>query len=90
MANLVRESDLTRSHRPQTGATRSASSVTLGQKKALHQRSASRAARSSPPLLRIPRELELDASEATIRRDGERLIVEPMKRRPDLATLLAG
>jgi antitoxin VapB len=40
--------------------------------------------------LRIPRELELDADEATIRRDGERLIVEPVKRRPDLATLLAG
>jgi antitoxin VapB len=39
--------------------------------------------------LRIPRELELDADEATIRKDGERLIVEPVKRRPDLATLLA-
>jgi antitoxin VapB len=39
--------------------------------------------------LRIPRELELDADEAIIRRDGERLIVEPVKRRPDLATLLA-
>jgi antitoxin VapB len=40
--------------------------------------------------LRIPRELELDADAAIIRRDGERLIVEPVKRRPDLATLLAG
>jgi antitoxin VapB len=40
--------------------------------------------------LRIPRELELDADEATIRKDGERLIVEPVRRRPDLATLLAG
>ncbi len=40
--------------------------------------------------LRIPRELELDADEATIRRDGERPIVEPVKRLPDLATLLAG
>jgi antitoxin VapB len=40
--------------------------------------------------LRIPRELELDADEAIIRRDGARLIVEPVKRRPDLATLLAG
>ena len=40
--------------------------------------------------LRIPRELELDADEAIIRKDGERLIVEPVKRRPDLATLLAG
>ena len=40
--------------------------------------------------LRIPRELELDADEASIRSDGERLIVEPVKRRPDLATLLAG
>lgn len=40
--------------------------------------------------LRIPRELELDADEAIVRKDGERLIVEPVKRRPDLATLLAG
>ena len=40
--------------------------------------------------LRIPRELELDADEAIIRKDGERLIVEPVKRRTDLATLLAG
>jgi len=40
--------------------------------------------------LRIPRELELDADEATIRKDGERSIVEPVKRRPDLATLLSG
>jgi antitoxin VapB len=37
---------------------------------------------------RIPR--ELDADEAIIRKDGERLIIEPVKRRPDLATLLAG
>ncbi|AFL73433.1 antitoxin [Thiocystis violascens] len=40
--------------------------------------------------LRIPRDLELDADEAVIRRDGERLIIEPVKRRADLATLLAG
>ncbi len=40
--------------------------------------------------LRIPRELELDADEATIRKDGARLIVEPVSRRPDLAALLAG
>ena len=40
--------------------------------------------------LRIPRERELDADEAIVRKDGERLIVEPVKRRPDLATLLAG
>jgi antitoxin VapB len=40
--------------------------------------------------LRIPRELELDADEATIRKEGERLIIEPVSRRPDLATLLAG
>ncbi len=39
--------------------------------------------------LRIPRDLELDADEAIISKDGERLIVEPVKRRPDLATLLA-
>lgn len=40
--------------------------------------------------LRIPRELELDADEAIVRKDGDRLIVEPVRRRPDLATLLAG
>ncbi|WP_373506428.1 antitoxin [Thiocapsa sp.] len=40
--------------------------------------------------LRIPRELELDADEAIIRKDGECLIIEPVKRRPDLAKLLAG
>jgi antitoxin VapB len=44
--------------------------------------------------LRIPRELELDADEAIVRKDGDRLIVEPVPRRPDratpLATLLAG
>ena len=40
--------------------------------------------------LRIPRELELDADEAIVRKDGDHLIVEPVRRRPDLATLLAG
>ena len=36
--------------------------------------------------LRIP--LVLDADEAIVRKHGERLIVEPVKRRPDLATVL--
>ncbi len=40
--------------------------------------------------LRIPRDLELDADEAILSKEGERLIIEPVKRRPDLATLLAG
>jgi len=40
--------------------------------------------------LRTPRELELDADEAIVRKYGDRLIVEPVRRRPDLATLLAG
>lgn len=39
--------------------------------------------------LRIPKELELAASEATIRRDGERLIVEPIPRQPRLTEVLA-
>ncbi len=39
--------------------------------------------------LRIPRDLELDADEAIISKDGERLIVEPVRRRPSLAALLA-
>jgi antitoxin VapB len=40
--------------------------------------------------LRIPRGFELDADEAILRKDGEPPIVEPARRRPDLATLLAG
>lgn len=40
--------------------------------------------------LRIPRGFELDADEAILRKDGDCLIVEPVRRRPDLATLLAG
>jgi len=39
--------------------------------------------------LHIPRELELNANEAIIRRDGARLIIEPVQRGQDLATLLA-
>lgn len=35
------------------------------------------------------RYFELDADEAILRKDGDCLIVEPVKRRPDLATLLA-
>lgn len=39
--------------------------------------------------LRIPRDLEMDADEAILSKEGERLIIEPIKRRADLATLLA-
>ena len=38
--------------------------------------------------LRIPRDFELDADEATIRREGDRLVIEPVKRRR-LLNLLA-
>jgi antitoxin VapB len=38
--------------------------------------------------LRIPREFELPGSEAIIRKEGDRLIVEPVKR-PSLLALLA-
>lgn len=31
--------------------------------------------------IRIPRELELDAAEATIRKEGKRLVIEPVARR---------
>jgi antitoxin VapB len=37
--------------------------------------------------LRIPRELELPGDEALIRRDGDRLIVEPVRKRSLLAVL---
>ena len=37
--------------------------------------------------LRIPREFELDGNEAIIRKEGERLIVEPLKKRGLLALL---
>jgi len=39
--------------------------------------------------VRIPRELELDAEEATIRREDDRLIIEPMRKKGLLATLAA-
>ncbi len=38
--------------------------------------------------LRIPREYELDADSAIIRKEGDRLIVEPVKR-PGLLAVLA-
>ena len=39
--------------------------------------------------LRIPREFELDAEEATVRKEGDRLIIEPVKKEMGLAALLA-
>jgi antitoxin VapB len=38
--------------------------------------------------IRIPRELELDAAEATIRKEGNRLVIEPVAR-PSLLDLVA-
>ncbi|NJL28423.1 MAG: AbrB/MazE/SpoVT family DNA-binding domain-containing protein [Thermoanaerobaculia bacterium] len=38
--------------------------------------------------LRIPRDLELPGREAVVRKEGDRLIVEPLKR-PSLLALLA-
>jgi len=40
--------------------------------------------------LRIPRGFELDADEAILRKDGACLMVKPVRRRPDPATLPAG
>lgn len=37
--------------------------------------------------LRIPREFELPGDEATIRRQGDQLIIEPVKRQPLLELL---
>lgn len=37
--------------------------------------------------VRIPREFELDAQEAIIRREGDRLVIEPVIKRGLLATL---
>ena len=39
--------------------------------------------------LRIPREFELDADEAIVRKEGDRLIVEPVKRNRLLDVLAA-
>ena len=39
--------------------------------------------------LRIPREFELPGNEAIVRKEGARLIVEPIVRRRDLRELLA-
>jgi len=38
--------------------------------------------------LRIPKEFELEGNEAIIRKDGNRLIIEPVQK-PDLLALLA-
>jgi antitoxin VapB len=40
--------------------------------------------------LRIPRGFELDADEALLRKDGDCLMVKPVRRRRDSATLPAG
>jgi len=37
--------------------------------------------------IRIPREFELDADEALIHRDDDRLVIEPVRRKQLLATL---
>ena len=37
--------------------------------------------------LRIPREFELDAEEAIIRREDDRLVIEPIRKKGLLATL---
>jgi antitoxin VapB len=37
--------------------------------------------------IRIPREFELDAEEAIIRREGDRLVIEPIRKRGLLTTL---
>lgn len=39
--------------------------------------------------IRIPREFELDAEEAIIRREDDRLVIEPIRKRGLLATLSA-
>jgi antitoxin VapB len=39
--------------------------------------------------LRIPREFELPGDQATLRREGNRLIVEPVSRQPRLLEVLA-
>lgn len=37
--------------------------------------------------IRIPREFEMDAEEAIIRREGDRLVIEPIRKKGLLATL---
>ncbi|WP_296750631.1 AbrB/MazE/SpoVT family DNA-binding domain-containing protein [Thiobacillus sp.] len=37
--------------------------------------------------IRIPRELEMDAEEAIIRREDDRLVIEPIRKKGLLATL---
>jgi len=39
--------------------------------------------------LRIPREFELPGNEAVLRRDGDRLVIEPVKRKRNLLEILA-
>ena len=40
--------------------------------------------------IRIPREFELEGTEAIIRKEGQRLIIEPIPQRNKLLALLAG
>jgi len=39
--------------------------------------------------LRIPREFELPGEEAILRREGDRLVIEPVKRKRNLLEILA-
>lgn len=39
--------------------------------------------------LRIPREFELPGEEAILRQEGDRLVIEPLKRKRDLLEILA-
>lgn len=39
--------------------------------------------------LRIPREFELPGEEAILRQEGDRLVIEPVKRKRDLLEILA-
>lgn len=40
--------------------------------------------------IRIPKEFELEGSEATIRKEDNKLIIEPVKKKLSLKVLLAG
>lgn len=54
-----------------------------------HSRSARLFRNGRSQAVRIPREFEFAGSEVLISKDGDRLVLEPIKRSSDLAALLA-
>ena len=55
----------------------------------LQERTASLFRNGRNQAIRIPREFEFEGTEVTVRKEGTRLIIEPLKAKPTLLELLA-